>query len=116
MRVRWYTDAGVGVSLNGHFIAGSAAGGIVTPNVLSGCYTMSYHKFYPTPPVPWPTPLPAVPDPSLVGFDGICFGTTENYPAPTPDNETDTNPPHVRINVPSFGAPNARAHRDVVRS
>ena len=82
VRVRWFTDNGVGVSLNGHLFAGSASGGVVTANVLSGCYTLSYHKFYPEPPASWPTPLPGVPDSSLVGFDGICFGAKENYPPP----------------------------------
>ncbi len=111
LRVRWYTKYGVNVSLNGGYTsdavwAGVAlGGGILTRNVMAGCYTMSYKMGYSQPIPSWPSPLPGTPDPSLKGFDRVCFGDHKTYPTPTPDGAGDNNPPHVRITVPDYWQP-----------
>lgn len=101
VRVRWYTEYGVGVSLNGQWRVWALGGGTGTTNVMSGCYTASYFKPYPGPAPAWP-PTPGAPDPALKGFDQVCFGAQSTYPTPVGDNAGDTNPPHVRITIPDY--------------
>jgi hypothetical protein len=101
VRVRWYTEYGVGISLNGQWRVWALGGGTGTTNVMSGCYTASYYKPYPGPAPAWPA-IGAVPDPSLKGFDGVCVGSNDTYPEPEPDNGTDTTPPHVRFTIPDY--------------
>jgi hypothetical protein len=100
-RVRWYTEYGVGVSLNGVFRVWALGGGTGSTNVMSGCYTASYYKPYPGPAPAWPA-LGQIPDEDLYGFDGVCVGSSDTYPTPVPDNGTETNPPHVRITIPDY--------------
>lgn len=108
LRVRWYTKYGVNVSLNGGWTADAVwagvalGGGILTRNVMAGCYTMSYKIGYSQPIPAWPSPLPGTPDSSLKGFDRVCFGGHNTYPPPVADGTGDTNPPHVRITVPNY--------------
>ena len=107
VRVRWYTKYGVNISLNGGFTADAQVlgvalgGGILTTNVMAGCYTASYKMGYSQPIPPWPT-IGAVPDESLKGFDRFCVGSFGTYPAPTPDTVSDSNPPNVRFTLPSY--------------
>lgn len=102
VRVRWYTEYGVGVSLNGIWRSWALGGGTATTNIMSGCYTASYYKPYPGPAPAWPSPLPGVPDASLKGFDRICVGAHTTYGTPTADNPGDTYPPHVRFTIPDY--------------
>ena len=102
VRVRWYTEYGVGISLNGVNRVWALGGGKGTTNVMSGCYTASYYKPYPGPVPNWPDPLPDVPNEQLYGFDRICFGSSDKYPNPIPDSGTDTNAPHLRITIPDY--------------
>jgi hypothetical protein len=99
--VRWYTEYGVGISLNGQWRVWALGGGTGTTNVMSGCYTASYYKPYPGPAPAWPVNT-QIPDVSLHGFDRVCFGSSDTYPTPTPDDGSDTNPPHVRITIPDY--------------
>lgn len=108
VRVRWYTEANVRVSLNSQLAAGPATQEtgateyMATANVLSGCYTASYFK--PAGPIPdWPSSIPGTPDPALQGFDLLCFGSDEIYPPPVPDNGNDLNPPEVRVRTGTSG-------------
>jgi hypothetical protein len=104
VRVRWYTEANVTVSLNGLLRAGPAtqetgtAQFMATANVMSGCYTTSYFKLPGTVP-PWPATIPGSADPALKGFDPLCLGSNDTYPLPAPDNANDTDPPEVRVYV-----------------
>lgn len=101
VRVRWYTEYGVNVSLNDVWRGVALGGGTLSTNVMGGCYTASYKKGYSQPIPSWPAPLPGVPDETLKGFDRLCFGSNDTYPVPVPAG-SDTNPPHVRIQVPDY--------------
>ena len=102
LRVRWYTEYGINISLDGIWLGVALGGGTLTKNVMSGCYTASYKIGYSQPIPPWPTTIPGVPDGSLKGFERYCFGSDDTYPDPVPDNGSDTNPPHVRIHLPDY--------------
>ena len=98
IRTRSYGQYGDNISLNGLW-RGVALGGTLSTNVMSGCYTASYMNGY-SQPIPASPTLPGVPNASLFGFDRICFGSSDTYPAPYADSLADTNPPHVRITLP----------------
>lgn len=95
-QVRWQTEYGVGISLNGVYRVWALGGGTGTTNVMSGCYTASYYKPYPGPAPAWPT-VPGVPDASLKGFDGLCVGSSDTYPAPAVAGD-----PHIVITLPDY--------------
>lgn len=101
VRVRWYTEYGVGITLNDEWRVWALGGGTGTTNLMSGCYTASYYKPYPGPAPAWP-PTTQIPDLNLHGFDQVCFGSSDTYPTPTADSGSDTNPPHVRITIPDY--------------
>lgn len=92
VKTRWHGVMYDNVMLNGIDAGTAQGGGVLLKNVMSGCYTASYKYGWPTPSTAWPT-LPGSPDPSLWGFDRLCFGSSDTY-------IPDANGVHVKIEIP----------------